>query len=159
VLTYFVIFVMLFATWVVLSGKFSVFFLGIGVVVCLLAALVAVCVRGGDIKLKSFLRTMVYWPFYFMWLFKEVVVASIFVTCRVWKVDIVISPVFAWVPVTNISDFGLTVFANSITITPGTVSVSVADDKIRVHVLVEEKLADLKKGDMEKKVKQLCGEA
>ena len=43
-------------------------------------------------------------------------------------------------------------FANSITLTPGTVSLSVLEDRIHVHALSRKSLEDLHQGEMDRRV-------
>jgi multicomponent Na+:H+ antiporter subunit E len=50
------------------------------------------------------------------------------------------------------SELGLVIYANSITLTPGTVSLEVAPGTIRVHALHPDILKDLYDGDMDARV-------
>ena len=49
-----------------------------------------------------------------------------------------ISPTLVRVPVDRKTDMGAVMFANSITLTPGTVSVDIDDDAILVHALLSD---------------------
>ena len=51
------------------------------------------------------------------------------------------------------------IYANSITLTPGTVTVSVEPETLLVHALTREGAAGLKEGDMERRVAAYAGEA
>ena len=53
------------------------------------------------------------------------------------------------------TDLGRTIFANSITLTPGTIAVEINKETILVHALENQSLEDLKKGDMDKRVTHL----
>jgi multicomponent Na+:H+ antiporter subunit E len=50
-------------------------------------------------------------------------------------------------------------YANSITLTPGTVSVDVDGDNILVHAISIEAAADVERGDMNRRVVQFEGES
>ena len=52
---------------------------------------------------------------------------------------------------------GRVTFANSITLTPGTVTVDLQGDTIEVHALTEEAAQTLQKGEMDRKVTEMEG--
>ena len=49
------------------------------------------------------------------------------------------------------------VYANSITLTPGTITLDVQDDKFLVHALTDEAAADLDSGEMDRRVSDMEG--
>ena len=75
---------------------------------------------------------------YLAWLIKEIVVANIDVIKRIISPSLPISPTWVKVPATQQSRLGRAVFANSITLTPGTVSVDVGEEYIWVHAISKE---------------------
>ncbi len=75
---------------------------------------------------------------YFVWLFNEVVKANVAVAKAVLSPELKISPSLIEIPTHQDSDIGKTMFANSITLTPGTVSVDMQEDGILVHALLSE---------------------
>ena len=75
---------------------------------------------------------------YFAWLFKEIVKANIQVVRAVLSPNLEVSPTLVKVPSDRKTDIGRTMFANSITLTPGTVSVDMQEDHILVHALLSE---------------------
>lgn len=75
---------------------------------------------------------------YFGWLFVEVVKANFAVVKAVLRPDMEISPTLLMVPAPQKTDIGKTMFANSITLTPGTVSMEIGEDGILVHALLAE---------------------
>lgn len=75
---------------------------------------------------------------YFVWLFKEIVGANMAVVKAVLSPDMQISPKMTKVPMKQSTDLGRVTFANSITLTPGTISVEMLEDKILVHALLTE---------------------
>ena len=56
------------------------------------------------------------------------------------------------------SDLGKVIYANSITLTPGTISVEVANDEILVHALSKGGAEDLLTGKMDRRVTRMVGE-
>ena len=75
---------------------------------------------------------------YFAWLFIEIIKANIAVVRAVLSPDMAVSPTLVRIPTPQKTDIGKVMFANSITLTPGTVSVDIQDDHILVHALLSE---------------------
>jgi multicomponent Na+:H+ antiporter subunit E len=57
------------------------------------------------------------------------------------------------------SELGLVVYANSITLTPGTVTIDLTDNKLTVHALTKAGLEGVESGEMDRRVAWLEGEA
>jgi len=75
---------------------------------------------------------------YFGWLFLEIIKANIAVVKAVLSPDMAVSPTLTRIPTPQKTDIGKVMFANSITLTPGTVSIDIQDDHILVHALLSE---------------------
>lgn len=96
---------------------------------------------------------------YLPWIAKEVVKANIDVAKRVLTLGWPnVNPRLFDVPTTQHSDLGRVLYANSITLTPGTVSIRVHDNKITVHAIADDVAEDLLKGEMDRQVTRLEGE-
>lgn len=128
--------VALVALWLTLSGRVTDgLVLSLGAVSVVVA--VALTERFGvlDEEAAPFHRLvplLAYW----VWLFIEIVKANIAVTRTVLRPDLDLTPRMLVVPSPAKTDFGHTVFANSITLTPGTVTVQVGADGFLVHALL-----------------------
>ena len=107
--------------------------------------------------LKSVLKIMSQLPSYMLWLFVEVIKANLDVLKRIWFPGrFPIAPVLEWVPMTQQTRLGKTIYANSVTLTPGTVSVRVLEDsQLLVHALSGEAMDELKTGAMDLRVSKL----
>ncbi|MGV6801212.1 MAG: Na+/H+ antiporter subunit E [bacterium] len=75
---------------------------------------------------------------YMIWLTFEIGKANIAVLGHAFRPSLKLSPKMVRVPLRAKSDLGKVLFANSITLTPGTVSIDLTDDEILVHGLTEE---------------------
>jgi multicomponent Na+:H+ antiporter subunit E len=108
-------------------------------------------------QLKSVTRMLYRLPAYWVWLMVEVVKTNIDVMkCVWWPSRYPISPTLDIVPMTQKTRIGKTIYANSITLTPGTVSVRLeADHHLLVHALTYESMIDLKAGSMDSRVTDL----
>ena len=94
-------------------------------------------------------------PGYYAWLSKEIFLANILVVKHVWLGNKSISPVFATITASQKTEMGKVIYANSITLTPGTVTVNIEGDQFLIHALLRESIKDLEAGEMDKRVTQL----
>ncbi len=74
---------------------------------------------------------------YWLWLVIEIGKANFIVAWQVWSPKMSLSPRMIRVKAKQRSDTGIATFANSITLTPGTVSVEVLKDDILIHALTD----------------------
>jgi len=94
-------------------------------------------------------------PGYHLWLIKEIILSNIIVVKHIWLGNETISPVLTKIKANQKTDMGKVIYANSITLTPGTVAVDVAGDQITVHALLRENIEDLQAGEMDRRVCRL----
>ena len=88
---------------------------------------------------------------YYFFLGKEIIVANIDVLKRILKPSS-ISPQVITLPAPQKTDLSKVIYANSITLTPGTVTLELSGDEIKVHSLSKEAAADLQTGNMARAV-------
>jgi len=123
--------------WLTLSFYFEPLIVGFGIASVLFAVGLCYRMRILDSETVPYMHTMTTVG-YFGWLFLEVVKANFAVVKAVLRPDMEISPTLLTVPTPQKTDIGKTMFANSITLTPGTVSMDIDDDGILVHALLAE---------------------
>jgi multicomponent Na+:H+ antiporter subunit E len=97
-------------------------------------------------------RPIVYLP----WLVKEIVLSNIHVALMVLRPH-KIHPHLVQVPTSQKTDLGRVIHANSITITPGTISLDLRDGHILVHALTDTTAEGVMSGDMDARVTRLEG--
>ncbi|MEX1206005.1 MAG: Na+/H+ antiporter subunit E [Dongiaceae bacterium] len=148
----------LYGLWLLLSGHYEPLLLGFGVLSC--ALVVAIALRmdvvdkeGHPVHLGW--RALAYWP----WLLLEIAKSNIDVARRVLHPALPISPTLVRVKASQSSDLGQVIYANSITLTPGTVSIELEDGMIDVHALTGETAAALEAGEMNRRILAMMGEA
>ncbi len=125
------------AFWLAMSGFFTPMLLTLGVISIVL--MLILCARMGILDGET--APYLYMPLslsYFVWLGKEIYKANIAVVKAVLNPDMEISPTMVRVPTGRKTDIGATMFANSITLTPGTVTVEINQDDILVHALLSD---------------------
>jgi multicomponent Na+:H+ antiporter subunit E len=95
-------------------------------------------------------------PGYWAWLFVEIIKANQDVVRRIWQpARFPISPTMAWLPASQKTDLGRAIYANSITLTPGTVAIEIDERGVLVHGLSAEVIADLRGAAMDRRVTRL----
>ena len=145
-------FLILFAFWLLLSGHYTAFLMTAGALCALGVVLFArrmdvVDHEGHPVHLAT-RALLVYWP----WLLKEIAVSAMQVSAIILHPRLPISPTMVRVRSTQKTDVGRTTFANSITLTPGTISVEVSEDEILVHALTRDGADSLADGEMDRRV-------
>ena len=137
--------------WFLLSGHLEPLIIGFGVLsiafVVWLARRMNV-IDGESYPFGHLWRLTGYW----FWLLKEIVKSNIDVAKRALGPASSVKPLVFDVPASQRSDLGLVVFANSITLTPGTVSLEVEVGRIRVHALHPKVAKDTAEGGMDARV-------
>ena len=148
----------LFGLWLVLSGMFSGLLLGLGVASSVWVMRIATRMDVADHE--GYPMHLNVWRLlgYGRWLVVEVVKSNIDVVRHVWSRRLTISPVIVRVASSQRSKLGQVIFANSITLTPGTVSINLWRNEIRVHALTRDAAKTLRDGEMDARVSRLEGQ-
>jgi multicomponent Na+:H+ antiporter subunit E len=146
----------LYALWLLLSGYFEPLLLILGIMSC--ALVVVIALRMDVIDHESHpLPLIPKLPLYVPWLLWQIVQANLAVCRLILHPKLPISPTVVRVRASQLSDVGRVTYANSITLTPGTVSMSLDGDQIEVHAVTEELARDLEAGEMDRRVCTLEG--
>ena len=95
---------------------------------------------------------------YWLWLLKEIVKSSMDTARRALGPKSAVQPVVFDAPATQRTDLGLVIHANSITLTPGTVSLEVDEGNIRVHALHADVAREAIESGMDARVPDYGGE-
>lgn len=123
--------------WFGLSGETSPFFIGLAVITIVLTLMLSARLKVIDRNASPYHRALQMF-FYVCWLMVEIVKANIAVIAKVVGPSHAIDPAVVRLRTRAKSDLGKALFANSITLTPGTVTMDVEGDKVLVHALVRE---------------------
>lgn len=137
------------AAWCAWSGLFKPFFLIGGLLALLLTLILARYLRLTH-REASLTRLGGRFILYQFWLLKEMLFSGLTVARSILSPEPAMQPGFRWIKAPYPDGFRTAVLANSITLTPGTVSVLVNDkgDEILVHALDASGLDDLSSGRM-----------
>ena len=145
--------VLLFLFWLFLSGHFNPLLLGLGAASVALTVLLSRRMKVIDHESYP-LHLSAKLPGFFLYLCREIVKANIDVAAHGslrWP-STSISPQMIDIPQSQASDLGAVIYANSITLTPGTVTIRFSKDRLIVHALNKETAAKLATGTMSKEI-------
>lgn len=148
----------LFAFWVALSGHFTPMLVAAGAASALVCVLAAIRMRAADAEghpIELFQGAVSYFP----WLFREIAKSGWAVTKLILHPRLPISPTMTVVRASQRTRVGVAAYGNSITLTPGTITVGVNGDDLTVHALTREGALDLEAGGMDRRVSQFEGAA
>jgi multicomponent Na+:H+ antiporter subunit E len=146
----------LFGMWLLWSGHYVPLLMTIGLVASVAVVLVVGRMSPVDretVPLAVGFRILLYLP----WLLREVVTSNLDVARRILDPRLPIRPVMVRVRAGQRSELGLVIHANSITLTPGTVSVGIDGGVITVHALTEEAGRAVQSGEMDRRVSRCEG--
>jgi multicomponent Na+:H+ antiporter subunit E len=125
---------LLFAFWLLLSGHYTPLLLGFGVGSCALVVYLSVRMDVVDDEVLSWGpagRFLLYLP----WLMKEVFLANVAVAKIILDPKMPISPSIVRFHGSQQTDLGKAIYANSITLTPGTITTGVEGQEFEIHAL------------------------
>ncbi|HXH04035.1 MAG TPA: Na+/H+ antiporter subunit E [Candidatus Competibacteraceae bacterium] len=137
--------------WLLLSGYLEPWLLGLGLLSCLLVTWLARrmgLADGEGHPIEWLPHVLGYLP----WLLKEIAKSSWDVSKRVLDPRLPISPTVVRLRAEQRSTVGRVLFANSITLTPGTLTLRLEGEELEVHALSRAGAEDLLQGGMNRRV-------
>ena len=146
--------VLLAIAWLLWSGLYKPLLLGLGALSCALT--IYVLHRMGYFSNETFAfrynyRLLGYW----LWLGKEIVMSSIEVSRAVLAPRLRVHPRTVRLDVSQLDSVDQALLGNSITLTPGTLTLDVYEGSMVVHALTPEGAAALQQGEMQRRVLEL----
>ena len=145
------VFVILFAFWIVFSGHFDTLHLGLGLACSALVASLSYDLMLPDALSARALTKAGRFLSYVPWLLYQVVLANLDVVYLVLRPG-KIRPQIVRFKTGLKSDLAKVALGNSITLTPGTITMDISDDEFVVHAVSDKAAASLIEGAMERRV-------
>jgi multicomponent Na+:H+ antiporter subunit E len=146
----------LFAFWLALSGHYTPGMIAVGAACAVLCVLAAVRMHVLDEEahpIELFFRALTYFP----WLVGEIVKSAVGVAKIILKPRLPIAPTMTVVQASQKTPVGVVTYANSITLTPGTITVALDGHELTVHALTRDGALDLETGAMDRRVTRFEG--
>jgi multicomponent Na+:H+ antiporter subunit E len=149
----------LFAFWILLSGRFDAFHLILGIICTLLVSYIShdllfANIRVGDIRIRA-RRFFAAAP----WFLGQIFLANLYVAYLALSPKMPIDPQIIRFKTKLESDISWVALANSITLTPGTITIDIKEGEFVVHALDRKVAYDLNTGKMEDKIAHVFMEA
>ncbi len=140
--------------WLLLSGHYTVLITSLGVVSVMIVTwfMWRMDRVDGELGVPPMRLRLLY---YLLWLMWQVVLSNIDLVRRIWDPTLPIRPTWQRLDITVTSTLAKTLYANSITLTPGTLTTDVKEDHFMVHSLSSDGIEELRKGGMERQIKSL----
>ena len=146
--------------WILLSGKFDAFHLGLGVISSAIVAFFSGDLLFEPHKITGFPGSWIRFIRYIPWLIYQIFLANLhvlYLTFHPRMMDLIDPRIFKFKSRLR-KDFSLVTFANSITLTPGTITVYVSmDGDFSVHA-IDKKSSEELPGEMEARIAKAFGE-
>jgi multicomponent Na+:H+ antiporter subunit E len=142
--------------WLALSGHYTPMLMTVGAVAAIVSAVVAVRMGTADAEghpIHLVGRFITYFP----WILREVAKSAWAVARIIVNPALPISPTMTRVRASQRTSLGIVTYANSITLTPGTITTAVKGNVLTVHALVREGALDLEAGAMDARVARFEG--
>lgn len=147
---------LLIAAWVLWSGLFKPLLLALGAFSCALTVYVAKRMGYFDAEVFAFrynLRLFEFWA----WLAAEIVKSSLEVARIVLSPNLRIEPQVVSVDAADLEPVDQALLGNSITLTPGTLTLDVHEGRLLVHALTPDGAQSVLDGEMKRRVSALRG--
>lgn len=142
------------AFWLLNSGHYSALLLLLGLASISLVLIIAHKMDVVDKESQPTYLTPHIFGFYW-WLIKEIIQANITVIKHIWLGQENISPTLKKITISQKTDMGKVIYANSITLIPGTVAIDLVGNEILVHALLYKDIESLEAGEMDFRVSLL----
>jgi multicomponent Na+:H+ antiporter subunit E len=140
--------VALFALWLFLSESYTVVHMGLG----LIAAFGVALLNSGGLSRSAYqvrwIRAFAYIP----WLFGRILVSGIHLSYLILHPSMPIDPKVFRQSTRLTSETAVAILGNSITLTPGTVTIEASSDELVVHAMDEESTLDVTSLRLENKI-------
>jgi multicomponent Na+:H+ antiporter subunit E len=154
-----VIFLLLFAIWVIFSGQLDAFHLSLGLISTLFVTLISSSffftnrTKSMGTRLGEVLRL----PGYSLWLLWEIVLSNIHILKLALTPGEIkeLDPALVRIKTNLKTDFGKYALANSITLTPGTITIEIDGDEMLIHAISKHTADGVSSDVMEKKVAEV----
>ena len=141
--------------WLLLSGIIEPLLLVLGLASSLAVAWVQARADRRDGDPVPFALGISRVPGYLLWLAWEVAKSNVEVSRRILSPRTAVAPAVRWLPASQRTELARVIYADSITLPPGTLSIDLTHDAVEVHALHEDSIDALARGEMDARVRRL----
>lgn len=144
-----------YATWLLLSGHYTPFLLIVGLICTALVVYIALRMDVVDAEGVPTMNLTAKFFTYMPWFVLEIVKSNLATARVILSPTLPINPLIFQVRGLQRTDLGRVIFANSITLTPGTTTIAVRGENLLVHALVADSATGMDEGEMNRRVASL----
>lgn len=137
--------ILLFLFWLILSGQFTLFFIGLGIISILITVFIDKRLLLNSPLLIGFKLS---WLIYAFQLFKEMLLSTFKVMKIIWCDPKNIEPGYGYIRVQSSDKLNQLIQASSITLTPGTMTLRLSEEEIFIHALDKEMIKELQQENL-----------
>jgi multicomponent Na+:H+ antiporter subunit E len=148
-------FILLCIIWLIWSGHYDAKMLMFGLFSCLCVLFITLRMDNHDETRHFDIGTILRSIFYLPWLSYKIFRANIDVARIILHPDLPIDPRLVRLKASQKSELGQVIYANSITLTPGTITLDLREGRLVVHALTKEGETELLQGEMDRRVVRL----
>jgi len=146
--------VLLMVVWLLWSGYLKPLLVILGVISCVIVLIISS--RMGYLEQDSeWQRLLLRFPRYWLWLSKEMIKSNLQVARVILSPRLKLEPTLVTIDALPRDELGQAILGNSISLTPGTLTLRVEGGKLRVHCLTRSGARDLVAGEMNRRVAEL----
>ncbi len=150
--------IVMFSFWILLSGEFTFILITSGVIASLIVAYLSHDIFIGKADLKTETGRVFKFTKYVPWLLWQVIVSNVEIAYLVLSPKLLVDPQLVRFKPDVRTDLGIVTLANSITLTPGTVTIDANREEFVIHAIWQKSAEGIISGEMQQKVKWIEGE-
>lgn len=147
--------VLLSLAWCAFSGIFDAFHLGVGLLSAIAITLINQKHFQSNLGITALIRRVITSFLYIGWLLTRIVLAAIHVTKLILAPQSKLNPKLIKHKSSLRGNSAKTLFANSITLTPGTITAEINGDEFTIHQIDTDSAGDIVGGEMEKQIQRI----
>ena len=143
--------IFLITIWFIISGFFKPLFAFFGVASVSIAVFISIRMDKVSSDKPNKIKTgffSIKFLKYLLWLCKEMIISSFNIAVETLREKPNLAPQLKWVPHKLKNEESIAIYANSITLTPGTVCMYTKKNEVLVHSLQKEGMEELNSGKM-----------
>jgi multicomponent Na+:H+ antiporter subunit E len=148
----------MFSFWILLSGEFTFILITSGIVASLIVAYLSHDIFIGKADIKSETGRVFRFFRYLPWLLWQIILCNLEIAYLVLNPKPLVDPQLVRFKPDAKTDLGIVTLANSITLTPGTVTVEANRKEFVVHAIWQKSAEGIINGEMQQRVKEIEGE-
>jgi len=148
----------MFIFWILLSGEFTFILITSGVVSSLIVAYISHDLLIGKADLKTEVGRVFRFFRYLPWLLWQIILCNVEIAYLVLNPKQLVDPQLVRFKPDLKTDLGIVTLANSITLTPGTVTIEASREEFVIHAIWHKSAEGIIEGEMQRKVKKIEGD-